>query len=395
MQIIDLEEETPQIMSRSELRQDSVEALHRLHHERVSIEFPSPLDTQNYVLRSKGCVGTIVLPGVILRIRPKVPISNLFLMLEYAYKLKSFDFLKGNVQVDSIDGLFERLASILSKRVLDRARRGLYADYVDRNDVLPYVRGRIRPIPTMLSILRGLPKVDCEYEEHTVDLDDNRILAWTLYLLSRSSLQRKDVRCRVSHAFRTLSNVVEVSQVNPKDCSNRSYHKLNEDYRPLHGLCRFFLEHQGPSIETGEHDFIPFIVDMPSLFESFVAEWLRTKVPDDIRVRTQHRIVIEKNTLLAFKIDIVLSDSSSDRVFAVLDTKYKRHDRPDSSDVAQVIADATQMHTQNAILVYPSTATRLIDMPGDVHVRSLPFDLGGDIEKSGELLLDGLLRFLR
>ena len=52
---------------------------------------------------------------------------------------------------------------------------------------------------------------------------------------------------------------------------DRLYHRLNQDYQPMHGLCRFFLEHSGPTHQDGDSAMIPFVVHMPALFEKFVA----------------------------------------------------------------------------------------------------------------------------
>jgi len=64
---------------------------------------------------------------LLVRILPKVPISNLFGMLEVAYNLRSFRILDGEIGIESIEDLYERIVSILARRVLDRARKGLYA----------------------------------------------------------------------------------------------------------------------------------------------------------------------------------------------------------------------------------------------------------------------------
>jgi 5-methylcytosine-specific restriction enzyme subunit McrC len=78
-----------------------------------------------------------------VEIKPKVGVHNLFRMLEYAYDLKSFRFLDDLFRADTLQELYERLAGLLSRLVLDRTRRGLYRTYLSRTDHLPYVRGRL------------------------------------------------------------------------------------------------------------------------------------------------------------------------------------------------------------------------------------------------------------
>ena len=128
----------------------------------------------------------------VLQINPKVPIQNLFRMLEYAYNLKSFETYEGLSGVESINDIFENIASILSQRVLDRARKGLYQGYISEQEYLPYLRGRINIVPSMIASTRGSIRLNCEFEEFTPNLIDNQILAWTLYLIPRFQFKRKN-----------------------------------------------------------------------------------------------------------------------------------------------------------------------------------------------------------
>ncbi|MBW2139044.1 MAG: restriction endonuclease [Deltaproteobacteria bacterium] len=381
---------------RSDFDETTALRLHQMHGERIKIEFPNPLNNHCYVLQSKGCVGQIpVSDDRLLQILPKVPIINLFRMLEYAYNLKSFRFLDGTTGVDSLKDLFEHLVSVLVKRVLDRARKGLYRGYIREEQSLPYLRGRVLFVPSLRASMHGSARLECEYEEHTADLIDNRILAWTLFLLPRFGLKREDVRRQVGQAYRAISGMVKVARLDACDCMNLLYHRLNEDYRPMHGLCRFFLEHCGPGIKAGERDFIPFVLNMPALFESFVAEWLRANIPRNMYLTPQYRAGLDESGAFSFRIDLVLREVNSDRVLAVMDTKYKRHHEPEESDIQQIVAYAVRMNTKNAFLIYPSNATKSVTLHvGDVIVRSLTFDIGIEPDEGGRLFLEKLIQMV-
>src|SRR3989442_4492266 len=107
------------------------------------------------------------LGDLLLRLQPKVPVSTIFGMLEYAYQLQSFKLLRGSVRLDSLTDVLEQLAAILAKRVLDRARKGLYRSYVAQEETLPYLRGRLRLSETITTQLRGITRLACAFEEHT------------------------------------------------------------------------------------------------------------------------------------------------------------------------------------------------------------------------------------
>jgi 5-methylcytosine-specific restriction enzyme subunit McrC len=200
-------------------------------------------------------------------------------MLEVAYNLDSFRLLEGDIEIESIDDIYDRIVSILARRVIDRARKGLYRGYLGESDDLPYVRGTIDALGTVLNRVRGIPKIRCDYEEHTADLKDNRILYWALNQVRRQAIGREKVKLELDRARRALAGTIGLERFSTNDCMQKFYHRLNYDYKPMHGLCRFILEQTGPGIHAGDRDFLPFEVNMPLLFQSFVAEWLRANGP--------------------------------------------------------------------------------------------------------------------
>ena len=140
-----------------------------------------------------------------LRLKPKVPIANLFRMLEYAYKLK-IHLADGLVDCASLEEFYERLAHILARRVLDRGRKGFYRTYVSESDRLPYVRGQL---DTRRLITRPWDAhLQCPYEEHTGDIVENQILAWTLQRIARSGLCTERVLPTVRTAYRSIQSFV-------------------------------------------------------------------------------------------------------------------------------------------------------------------------------------------
>jgi 5-methylcytosine-specific restriction enzyme subunit McrC len=379
----------------SEIEESCILELYRNHQEKIKIE--KPITDQAYIIRSKGYIGCIpISDDYLFRIHPKVPIGNIFGMLEYAYNLQSFQFLQRGTNVESIEDLFEHLVSILAKRVLDRARKGLYRDYLRRQEDLTYLRGKVMLMQSCRAMAKGSVRLECEYQEHTADLLDNQILAWTLYQLPRRILKREEVRQQVRQAHYALASAVAIAPVVLQDCVNRLYHRLNEDYKPLHGLCRFFLEQCGPTLKVGDHFMQSFTLHMPNLFESFVAEWLREHLDGGMYISPQYQATLDDEGRFLFRIDLVLKDSESERTLAVMDTKYKREAQPSAEDIKDIVAYAARMKTASGILIYPSSHTENINFPvGDINVRSLTFDLNDDLEKGGQRFRNELMTILK
>jgi 5-methylcytosine-specific restriction enzyme subunit McrC len=393
MQVFSFEEEENLPIPKADFSETDAITLNRVHGKKIKIEWPNPLNNYCYILRSRGYVGQIPLSDdVSLSIFPKVPLSNLFRMLEYAYNLESFQFLEGKSKAESLEDIFENLALVLAKRILDRVRKGLYHDYLDKVHSMQYLRGRIHIVPSLLALMRGSLNVVCNYEDYTADLKDNQIITWTLYVLPKFHFQREEVRRSVRQAYHVLSRVAKLRLIHPNECKNRFYHRLNEDYRPMHGLCRFFLEHSGPALETGKHEFIPFVLNMPDLFQSFIAEWLHAHLSEEYHVSKQYHAKLDTAGNFYFLIDLVLTDSTTKRTLAVLDTKYKRAAAPVESDIQQVVAYAVRMDTENAFLIYPSTHTQSDRMDvGKIRVQSLSFDISEDPDEAGHTFIENLL----
>ena len=263
---IELVEHAPWIRSEEHLTVAEGTAIHRSCGDKVTVAFPSPISNNSWLLEPGGWVGIIpVTPSLILHISPKVTVANLFGMLEVAYRLNGIDFGDTLHTFGSMQEFFDHLASILAKRVLDRARLGLYRSYRKNEGQLAFVRGRIRLAESLKR--PWLPAIPCRYDEHTGDITDNRILVWTLGRILRSGLCTEETRLKARAAFRVVAGVATLEPCSARDCIGRNYSRLNADYGPLHALCRFFLESSGPTHAAGGSTILPFSVNMPDLFE--------------------------------------------------------------------------------------------------------------------------------
>jgi 5-methylcytosine-specific restriction enzyme subunit McrC len=314
-------------------------------------------------------------------------------MLEYAYRLESFQFLKGLIDCKSLADFYERLANILAHRVLDRGRKGFYRTYVPESDALPFLRGRI----SLSSVLQRPWDVrfHCHYEEHTGDVVENQILSWTLSRIAQSGMCTDRVLPTVRRGYHSIRGFASLQPFRPHDCVGRLYNRLNEDYQPLHALCRFFLEHTGPSHEIGDRRMLPFLVHMERLFELFVAKWLKVHLPPELSLRVQEKVEVAETHELFFKIDLVLYSVETGKVLCVLDTKYKTKERPDSDDIAQVIAYAEMKGCQQAVLVYPQMIPSSLDINvGRIRVRTATFALSSDLEEAGRAFRQDILKGL-
>ncbi len=354
---------------------------------KLEVQFPSPRTNGRYCLTPQGWVGWIpVSPELHLSLLPKVNLSNLFRMWQTAYRLSDIFWQEDWVQVKSLREFYERLAAIFAKRVLHRSRLGFHQAYIAQTTPLPYIRGRITELPQPPQTA-----VTCIHHIHTPDLPDNQILAYTLNQILRSQRCQDTTQNLLRRAYHTLQGLVTYAEFDSSDCNGRFYTRLNQDYRSLHALCRFFLANTGPSHERGNHTIQPFLINMALLFEQFVAEWVNQHLPNAWQLKTQEVVHLGTDRQLQLKIDMVLYDKNG-RCHTVLDTKYKTPTRPSQADINQIITYAKSKQSHNAILVYPQPLPHPLDIwLDDLHIRSLSFPLNSDLDTAGKQFLQNVL----
>jgi len=388
--VIELTEFTRAELASGALTETQAVTLWQNYSKQIIVDFPTPKTNNQWILTPNGWAGQIPLsPNLTLRLNPKVEIKNIFRMLEYAYKLGAFLILEGMTNTASIEDIFERLAVVLSRRVIARARKGLYRAYVSRSDNLSCVRGRLDI--NHISRSPWKVKLPCDFHEHTADVEDNQILAWTLYLIARMGLSSEQSKQVTGRAFRTLYHRVALNPVKPDACTNRRYHRLNDDYQAMHALCHFFLSHAGPTHMLGEQKMLPFLIDMARLYEMFVAEWLAVNLPQEYNIKPQEQVRLDTASL-TFRLDLVLYQCDTGRPVCVLDTKYKAGGSPSQDDIFQIVTYAKLKNCQEDILVYPIRHNPPLDVYiGDVHVRGLAFRIDGDLDEAGQYFINDLL----
>lgn len=388
--MIQLVEYERRSLPRSDLKEEEAREIHQTFGCKIEVEWPSPKTNDRWQLTSLGWVGFVPFgEGRRISIQPKVPLKNIFGMLEYAYDIRAFEVLNGRYDCETIQGFYERIATILAKCFLDRAKQGLYKTYIEEDACLPYVRGRIDVLAFAVKPVKTT--VPCSYEDHSIDIEDNRIIAWTLYTILRSGICSERATPIISKAEKVLKHSVSLWPFSAFDCAGRNYNRLNADYEIIHKLCRFILESTGPTHNRGDRSMLPFLVDMARLFELFVARWLDEKLNNRYRLERQSTHNIDGKGDLRITMDIVIYDRSDSSPLCIIDTKYKAQDKVSNDDYYQAVAYADAIGCENAVLIYPRELKCPFDnKPGNVRVITAVFDVGGDLDKAGNILLKQL-----
>jgi 5-methylcytosine-specific restriction enzyme subunit McrC len=318
-----------------------------------------------YVLNPGSYVGVVALPsGRRLESAPKVPVSNLFYMLAVAWGLES-PFRDEAVNVDRLDELLEFVVAHFADLIERRISRGLYRTYVEQEANLATVRGRIAVADDVRRNFVLRHRTFCRYTDFTWDIPENQVVRQVVHLVS-GWVRQPALRLRLRRLDAQLAEVTPTAL--PASAIDRfTYHRLNDDYRPIHRLCRLFLEGASLAEDTGPFTFRAFLIDMNRLFEAFVTQVLRERAPLGSSVRAQVPLHLGHDKRVPMRPDLVIDISG--QLALVGDCKYKRlaPDEFRNHDVYQLLAYCTATGVRRGLLVYP---VHEMAMQDEVRIRN-------------------------
>ncbi|MDX7952873.1 hypothetical protein P7D22_17035 [Lichenihabitans sp. Uapishka_5] len=372
--VIELDEQADSFLPHSALDPSEALAIASDQRLRVDVSWPSPANAFKWVLRPRGWVGSfMVAERLVVRIKPKTPVPRIFELQRIAGGDLEREPELALVPAGTLQDAMEAVVRVLVRAVSNRLARGLRKDYVHDIRTGQVPRGRLRLRDSTLRFASGRPSLCWDERFLTVDIDDNRILAFTLFQVSRIGLQDRSLATDVAHVQRLLAMMTSHRSYIPDRCRGRAYAGADQDYGALHAMCALLLEGIGPTADEGTAPFPQFGFDMPTIFERAVAALLRTRLRPGLRL-------VEKPTLslgagMRFRPDLVVVDVDG-RAKAVLDTKYKT--QLVESDVQQAVAYATALDVNKAFLIHPVPVGRGSIEAGRVSVTTLTFDLARD-----------------
>ncbi|WP_372366700.1 McrC family protein [Candidatus Uabimicrobium sp. HlEnr_7] len=355
----------------------------------LNVDFPSIKNEERWKITARGWVGYLAVSDRSIIIEPKVDIEQFFEMVECAFdiRLRVFDHL---VECNSVKAFYNFLAQMLIVKIRKIKHLGLARSIKEKEEWLPHVRGKIL-------LNEDWKKKHCSrvrFYDSTVDNFDNQVLIATLRVILCNANCFAQVQQQAREMYYWLcKHVKNVSIATEKILSHLQldyhYNRLNAHYEPIHALCRFFLSHTAPYKGKGTSSITSFLVNMPYLYEKFVANWLRRNLQCGLRLATKEKILLGEQCFL-FVIDMVLYKKNMP--FCVIDTKYKNVKKPPHSDIFQLISYAKLCKCSQAVLVYPCILENPIDQQiGNIRIRSISFVLDKKLDISGKSFLQALV----
>jgi 5-methylcytosine-specific restriction enzyme subunit McrC len=220
-------------------------ALQRLHPV-IRIE-PALGSEGRYDLTPDQRIGILSLPGLVIEIRPKVPISSVLFLVSYACDAASW-FDEQPEFAKELD-LVEVLTIMLARMVQRATRRGLLHGYQSHDNALQAPRGRIlfdKQIHRRAGI--SLP-IEVRHDVFTSDILENRLLLAALAATGRIPLRSDETRRAVFRAQR-LFGEVERLHFPPFAVPEVIFTRLNRHYQSAISLASLVLRSASLDIGT-------------------------------------------------------------------------------------------------------------------------------------------------
>ena len=298
----------------------------------------------------------------------KIPVRNWWHMLLYAWDLVELEGLF-DAKWESAPNLRELLTRILVELTNRQIRRGLRGDYVDRSEPLKMVRGRIDFNRTLSDLLMSKGQLHCEYQEYSLNVPRNQIIATTLQRQSRSVFEGSTsdhvnaLKFDVERLVRTM-DVIDRVELDRSLIANEM-HKLgpNErEYKLMLRVCEMLYMPKMPmdlddDVSEGFRDWVRKREN--EIFEAFVANFCTIELQGrgwDVASQTQQRWNetgsgrIGDARLPNMQPDIVLTHRETGKI-VIADTKWYR-------SVVSERFDTRTIHTNNLYQIYAYLASQ-------------------------------------
>ena len=331
---------------------------------------------QGLRVRTRSWVGVVRLPTVEIRVVPKVTgdLLGLVRLIEYASGLDALTRLRDGATLeasgDSLLELFALLFVEASERVL---RRGLLSGYVEREDALPMVRGRILGDRQVLERFGQLDRIICRFDELEHDVVENQLLSAVLQVVF-SRVTSVGLQRRIARLRSVLGPICDTDQLDLGGArTTLIYNRLNAHYETAHQLGWLLLDALGIDdlFASGETRSFSFLLNMNQLFERFVTRVVEQVLPA-VRYRVTSQIlfrsvvwnVSSQRPYTNIIPDVVVERRAESDCRVAIDAKYKLYDERgfDQSDIYQTFLYAFALGATassgvpTSLLLYPATA---------------------------------------
>lgn len=293
-------------------------------------------------------VGVAAISGVTLWIKPKVDIRRILFLLGYA---KNPGWRDDTVALAQVTDLVPALAHAFADQAERALDRGLVQGYVEVDDSLTVLRGRLRDQDQLRRRFGIAVPLLVRFDDYTADIAENQLLRAAAELLLRLPGVAPRTRARLRRIRQDLADVT--IHVRGTPLPRWTPTRLNARYHVALWLAELILRGNAVDQVPGDVRLGGFLVDMARVFEDFLTAALTEALrPHGGWSRPQDRHHLDVDDLVAIRPDLVWYKDAEPA--AVIDAKYKAEKPagfPDA-DLYQMLAYCTALGLPEGHLVY-------------------------------------------
>jgi 5-methylcytosine-specific restriction enzyme subunit McrC len=309
-----------------------------------------------YQLTPRGVAGVIVAPETRIVIRPKIPLRNLWLLLEPGCPL---DDMADRVTPRASAGMVDVLAYRLAQEMGARARAGLHRGYREVHASGPYLQGRLDVGEHLRRGHLHREQLHSIHDNFTQDVPCNQLPRTLADRLIASPVIGEETRAALLHALEFFAGVAPDSGVlrSPRVEAPASYDRLLD-------LCRLILEGLALNDTAGSTPAPAFLLEMERLFERYLTRGLIRVLSGepDVEIGVQPSHVVSEPAAgqpdLVMRPDLLVRRRGHPSL--IVDAKWKRLSGSPlvTEDVYQMLAYTAGLGVPRAVLVYPGKRDR-------------------------------------
>lgn len=287
-------------------------------------------------------------------------INNIYHMLSYAFQTlnqENYD----DVAVESFDEMYDLLAAILAKGIGIQLKQGLYREYINLQEKLPVMRGKINMPGTIKNRLAHERVLTCDFDELSENNLFNKIIKTTVMLLLRNAKVKAEYKDDLKKKMLYFSNVDTLEPTSIKWSSIR-FQRNNKTYRMLISICQLIIEGMLITTESGDYRLASFVDEqrMCRLYEKFILEYYTRHYPELTVSASQIPWSVDdgiRTMLPVMQTDIHLQQ---DNTVLIIDAKYYSH-------TTQTQFDKHTLHSNNMYQIFTYVKNRDYEFGKEEH----------------------------
>ena len=328
----------------------------------------SALKVTRHGIKTKSWVGVIKYKNLHLEILPKlisedanndkkiseeernIILKNLIFLLSYTKNLdiKTNDNAKLSTEKNPF---IEILIREFATSLFEALKRLTPKRYVREEENLNYLKGKIKFSENIRYNCTNQAKFYCEYDEFSENNLLNQLFLFVstcLYNISNNSYNKKTLKFIINY-YSDISFV----RFDKFKVRKIKLTRNQELFKKSFNLAKMFVEQTSVDLSKNKFENITLVWDMNKLFEEFIFELIKRKIPECKAISQKPKRLLKKESVTRrdTRIDILVQNPQ-----VIIDTKYKKFtdfDDISSADIYQVTTYCLLHNTNKAVIIYP------------------------------------------